>query len=79
MASEPFLITSKPHPIRNEGFPLDSLSIEIKTGRYYYDISREASEEKDADILEQIAVEDGFLTFFQKVLEAEHDRIKAVL
>ena len=38
MASEPFLITSKPHStIRKEGFPIDSISIDIKTGKYYYD------------------------------------------
>ncbi|MCM1387911.1 MAG: hypothetical protein NC231_11320 [Bacillus sp. (in: Bacteria)] len=62
MASEPFLITSKPHKngIMAKGFPLDCLSINIKTGKYYYD--------SDEDELEQLAVEDGFLEFFQKCL-----------
>ena len=61
MASEVFLITSKPHAIRKEGFPLDSISIDVKTGKYFYDL--------EGNELEQVAVEDGFLEFFQKVLE----------
>ncbi len=60
MASEPFMITSKPHEIVKEGFPLDSLSIDISTGKYYYDLQSNA--------LDQVAVEDGFLMFFEKVL-----------
>ncbi|MBQ9119437.1 MAG: NUDIX domain-containing protein [Lachnospiraceae bacterium] len=61
MASEPFVITSKPHPMRKKGFPLDSLSIDIKTGKYYYDL--------EASALDQVAVEDGFLEFFQKAFK----------
>lgn len=57
MASEPFIITSKPHPRRKVGFPLDSLSIDIKTGKYYYEL--------DDGELDQVAVEDGFLDFFK--------------
>lgn len=61
MASEPFILTSIPHSaIRKQGFPIDSISIDIKTGKYYYDL--EESE------LDQVAVEDGFLEFFQKIL-----------
>jgi 8-oxo-dGTP diphosphatase len=36
--SEKFIITERPHQKIIEGFPLDSLSKEIKTGKYYYDI-----------------------------------------
>lgn len=62
MASEPFLITSKPHSkIKKQGFPLDSLSIDIKTGKYYYDLPPEE--------LDQFAVEDGVLEFFRKCLK----------
>lgn len=60
MASEPFLLTSKPHAIRKKGFPLDSISIHIKTGKYYYDL--------EGDELDQVAVEDGFLEFFARYL-----------
>ncbi len=60
MESERFLITDVPHSaIRKKGFPLDSLSIDIKTNQYYYDLP--------ASALDQVAVEDGFLLFFQKV------------
>lgn len=61
MASEKFLITAKSHQIRKPGFPLDSLSIDRKTGKYYYDL--------EEDELDQVAVEDGFLEFFQKTLK----------
>lgn len=57
MASKEFIITSKSHPIVEKGFPLDSLSIDIKSGKYYYDLSK--------DELDQVAVEDGFLEFFK--------------
>lgn len=58
MASKPFLITANPHPRRKEGFPIDSISIDMKTGKYYYDL--------EEDELDQVAVEDGFLDFFKK-------------
>ena len=61
MESEPFLLTSKPHSsIMNKGFPLDSLSVDIKSGKYFYDLPRQD--------MDQVAVEDGFLQFFQEVL-----------
>ena len=61
MDSEKFILTDKPHSaIRKKGFPLDSMSIDVKTNKYYYDLA--------TDELEQFAVEDGVLLFFQKVL-----------
>lgn len=63
MDSEKFILTDKPHSeIREKGFPLDSISVDMKTNKYYYDLS--------ADELEQFAVEDGFLHFFEKVLNS---------
>lgn len=61
MESEKFILTDKPHStIRKEGFPLDSISLDIKTNKYYYDLPE--------DKLEQMAVEDGFLEFFKNIL-----------
>ena len=60
MESERFLLTDRIHPIRKKGFPLDSLSIDIKTGKYYYDLPEGA--------LDRVAVEDGFLEFFRRYL-----------
>ncbi len=61
MESEPFIITSKPHScIRKKGFPIDSISIDIKSGQYFYDLPEQK--------LDQVAVEDGFLKFFENVL-----------
>ncbi len=59
MESEPFLLTDTPHStIRKKGFPLDSLSVDIRTGQYFYDLATEK--------LDKVAVEDGFLEFFEK-------------
>ena len=60
MESERFIMVEKPHPVRKKGFPLDSLSINIKSGKYYYDLEN--------DELDQLIVEDGFLEFFRKIL-----------
>lgn len=61
MESEKFILTDKPHStIRKAGFPLDSMSLDIKTNKYYYDLPGAK--------LEQMAVEDGFLEFFKNVL-----------
>lgn len=61
MESEKFILTDKPHStVRKEGFPLDSISLDIKTNKYYYDLTE--------DKLEQVAVEDGFLEFFKNIL-----------
>ena len=61
MESEKFILTDKPHStIRKVGFPLDSISLDIKTNKYYYDLPE--------DKLEQVAVEDGFLEFFKNIL-----------
>ena len=38
--TEPFLLVSKPHHKRVKGFPLDSLSKEIASSRYYYDLEK---------------------------------------
>jgi len=34
---EAFFITDKPHAKRVQGFPLDSISVHIKSGEYYYE------------------------------------------
>ena len=61
LESAPFLLTSKPcSEVRHRGFPLDSLSKDIKTGRYFYDMDEERAERG--------AVQDGFLEFFRDAL-----------
>ena len=58
IATEPFALVTKPHSKRVEGFPLDSLSIDIATGKYYYDL----------DIKEvSTSMEDGFRDFFAAI------------
>ena len=66
MESERFILTDTPHStIREKGFPLDSISVDRKTNQYFYDLP--------AEKLDQVAVEDGFLEFFQKVLGVEEE------
>ena len=60
IATEPFILGTKPHEKRVPGFPLDCLSIDIATGKYYYDL-----EEKDVST----SVDDGVRKFFGEVFE----------
>lgn len=59
IATEPFVLVTKPHPKRVKGFPLDSLSVDIATGKYYYDL-----EVKDVST----SVDDGVRAFFKEAL-----------
>lgn len=59
--SEKFIITSISHSKRINGFPLDSLSIDIESGKYFYDIKDEES--KKASKISQ-----GFVKFFVEFL-----------
>lgn len=59
IATEPFFLVEKPHEKRVKGFPLDSLSVDIVTGKYYYDL-----DVKDVST----SVDDGVREFFKKSL-----------
>lgn len=58
--SEKFYIVDKPHKVYREGFPLDSLSVEIKSMKYYYDLEDDDSE--------NLGVIKGFRDFFIRSL-----------
>lgn len=58
IATEPFLLVTEPHQKRVPGFPLDSLSVDIATGKYYYDL-----ETKDVST----SVDDGVRDFFGEI------------
>jgi len=60
IASRRFKIVTKPHPTLHEGFPIDSLSVDIQSGMYYYDIG--TGQEK------YFAFNEGFAGFFKKAL-----------
>ena len=62
IATEPFILVTEPHAKRVEGFPLDSLSIDIASGEYYYDI-----EVKDVST----SVDEGVREFFAEALEID--------
>ena len=57
---EPFLFTDTPHAKRVPGFPLDSISVEIGSGRYFYDMEDDKQDVVAADI--------GFKKFFEEAL-----------
>ena len=58
---EPFYIVEKPHEKRVEGFPLDRISVEIRSGKYFYDLP----EYSENDLVSE---RNGFANFFTKVL-----------
>ncbi|ERJ11789.1 non-canonical purine NTP pyrophosphatase [Haloplasma contractile] len=58
LQSEPFYISSTPHKKRVNGFPLNSLSIDLSSGNYYMNLD---SLRKDDHL------ENGFVQFFEQV------------
>jgi 8-oxo-dGTP diphosphatase len=57
---EAFLLTEKAHERRVPGFPLDSISLDIQTGCYYYDLENHGEDD--------MAARQGFRKFFESVL-----------
>lgn len=66
LATEPFILISEPHAKRVQGFPLDCLSVDIATGKYYYDLPDRS--------VDQSAIEQGYLRFFAGVLDATQEK-----
>lgn len=60
--SERFYIVETAHVNRREGFPLDSLSVDIASGKYYEDLE---------NIEKNLAVNEGFRQFFIRTLLEE--------
>ena len=58
---QPFYLVNKPHPKMIKGFPLDSLSVDIQTGKYYNDLEDELAVDKST-------IEIGFTNFFEKAI-----------
>lgn len=58
--SEEFYIVDKPHRITRDGFPLDSISVHIKSGKYYYDIEN--------DQQDNIGIIGGVQNFFKRLI-----------
>lgn len=58
---EPFALTDVPHVKRVKGYPIDSISLNLKTGQYIYDMVMNASDVTEAPR--------GFYDFFKQVLE----------
>lgn len=56
--SEELYIVNHPHKKIREGFPLDSISMQIKSGRYYYDL--DSTESKNIGVIR------GFKNFFMR-------------
>lgn len=64
LSREKFYLTTQERPQRMEGFPLDAISVNIKTGKHCYDGGQ------DAEIEEE---ESGICAFFEQALQ-EHER-----
>ena len=60
MESNVFILTDKPRSVLKEGVPLDSLSIDIKSVKYFCDLVHHESETS--------VMEEAFLNFFRRIL-----------
>ncbi|GHU36289.1 hypothetical protein FACS1894105_06400 [Clostridia bacterium] len=58
-ATEPFYLSSTPHEKRHTGFPLDSLSVHIGTGKYYFDLPEDTKKSRQYD---------GMRRFFERLI-----------
>jgi hypothetical protein len=58
----PFYMVSTPHQVIVKDFPLDSLSVDIATGKYYQDMQDNLAVDKDT-------IEIGFANFFSDSLK----------
>lgn len=61
VASEPFYLADQPHPRRTPGFPLDSLSVDILSGQYYFDLDYSRTED-------DLAMSNAYKVFVQSVM-----------
>ncbi len=58
--TEPFFLVGKPHErLHQEGFPLDRLSVDIASGKYYYDLPESV----------ETSMNMGFRKFFENSLK----------
>lgn len=62
ISSESFILTDKPHSKKVDGYPLDRISINSRTGKYYYDMEQ-------GDYLLEESFDKGFRDFFAKALK----------
>lgn len=60
LSGDAFYLVEEPHSRRAEGFPLDSLSVHIESGMYYYD--------RDRINADELAINRGFYDFFRGIL-----------
>lgn len=58
---EPFYLVSKPHEKVVSGFPLDALSVEIESGKYFQDLDQNLAVDKKT-------IEEGVSQFFKGIL-----------
>ena len=59
---EPFYLVSKPHAKIVAGFPLDALSVQIESGKYFQDLEQNLAVDKKT-------IEQGFYQFFKGILD----------
>lgn len=67
--TEPFILSAIPHSKRIDGFPLDSLSVDIVSGQYYYDLAS-----KDVST----SVDDGVKAFFKEAVDCYGKEVKRI-
>lgn len=48
VSGEAFLLSDVPHPRREKGFPLNSLSIHLASGKYYYDLPQRNRDDRNS-------------------------------
>lgn len=65
LSGEPFWLVGTPHPRRIEGFPLDSLSVDPNTERYYFDLTEKR--------IQGATMEQAVADFFARIIQLRTD------
>lgn len=78
IASAEFLLVSKPHPKRESGFPLNSLSVHIDSGKYYNDLNikpRNNSHEGFREFFRRVSVQHSMVHHYNALIEENNDPV----
>lgn len=78
IASAEFLLVSKPHPKLESGFPLNSLSVDIDSGRYYNDLNikpRNNSQEGFREFFRRVSMQHSMIRHYGALIDGSYIKI----
>ncbi len=78
IAGAQFWLASRPHPKRESGFPLNSLSVHIDSGKYYNDLEinpRNNSQEGFRTFFRYVLAQNGMIHHYDSLIDENNDPV----